>query len=126
MPKLVPEFKSAWLAALRSGEYEQGKKFLRRDYNEFCCLGVACDVLHKSGKLQGEWQNQGSCYVFMGSCGALSVFPSIHVARIIFGFDTNTDPNKVTKAIDHLTELSFANDCGVTFSDISNVIESEM
>lgn len=40
MPKLVWE---KWDAALRSGEYEQGKNFLRVDTEEgptYCCLGV--------------------------------------------------------------------------------------
>lgn len=29
-----------WLAALRSGEYKQGKQTLRTSDNKFCCLGV--------------------------------------------------------------------------------------
>lgn len=40
-----------WVAALRSGEYEQGRAALRRG-NDFCCLGVACDI---SGV--GEWED---------------------------------------------------------------------
>lgn len=34
-----------WTDALRSGEYKQGKYALRNTRNEFCCLGVACDLL---------------------------------------------------------------------------------
>lgn len=30
-----------WVEALRSGEYEQGKRFLKAD-DAYCCLGVAC------------------------------------------------------------------------------------
>ena len=33
-----------WVAALRSGKYEQGQKRLRSMSNKFCCLGVACDL----------------------------------------------------------------------------------
>lgn len=33
-----------WIKALRSGKYKQGKKALRTSNNEFCCLGVLCDV----------------------------------------------------------------------------------
>lgn len=32
-----------WITALRSGEYKQGKGYLKVD-NEYCCLGVYCDV----------------------------------------------------------------------------------
>jgi len=33
-----------WVAALRSGEYKQGRQMLNCD-NQFCCLGVLCEVL---------------------------------------------------------------------------------
>lgn len=32
-----------WVAALRSGEYRQGK-FVLRNGDHFCCLGVLCDL----------------------------------------------------------------------------------
>jgi hypothetical protein len=39
--KLDPDFKAKWVAALRSGDYQQGTGNL--DYmGKFCCLGVAC------------------------------------------------------------------------------------
>lgn len=43
-----PEIKSKWVAALRSGEYKQGKGVLS-DGKEFCCLGVLCDLAVKEG-----------------------------------------------------------------------------
>jgi hypothetical protein len=33
-----------WIAALRSGEYKQGKGQLIKD-GRYCCLGVLCDVV---------------------------------------------------------------------------------
>lgn len=33
-----------WVAALRSGDYVQGRGALRNDFNEFCCLGVLCNL----------------------------------------------------------------------------------
>jgi hypothetical protein len=41
------ELKAKWLAALRSGEYKQGKSALKDgfgDENKYCCLGVLCEV----------------------------------------------------------------------------------
>ena len=35
--------KALWIAALRSGEYKQGKHQLR-DGDSFCCLGVLCNI----------------------------------------------------------------------------------
>ncbi len=39
-----PEIKKQWVAALRSGKYEQGRMRLKRD-GRFCCLGVLCEIL---------------------------------------------------------------------------------
>lgn len=44
--KLPSEFKAKWIAALRSGEYKQGKINLYTPFqNTYCCLGVACNLL---------------------------------------------------------------------------------
>lgn len=45
--KLPKEFAEKWVAALRSGEYKQGRDMLLSKKCEYCCLGVAgklCDV----------------------------------------------------------------------------------
>lgn len=45
--KLIPtELKKAWLKALRSGRYPQGRKRLHTNNNTYCCLGVACEILN--------------------------------------------------------------------------------
>lgn len=48
------EIKDEWIAALRSGNYKQGRSFLRSGSNEYCCAGVLCDILIKRG--DGEWK----------------------------------------------------------------------
>jgi hypothetical protein len=40
-----------WVAALRSGNYQQGIYKLHRG-NKFCCLGVACDLYSKENYLE--------------------------------------------------------------------------
>lgn len=42
-----------WVAALRSGEYSQGRGRLRKG-DTFCCLGVACDLYAKEHP-EAEW-----------------------------------------------------------------------
>lgn len=45
MEKLPEDFKKKWTAALRSGEYKQGKDMLYdKETDSFCCLGVACVI----------------------------------------------------------------------------------
>lgn len=44
--KMNPEVKAKWVAALRSGEYQQGTGALKSD-DKYCCLGVLCDIFAK-------------------------------------------------------------------------------
>lgn len=54
--------KAKWIEALRSGKYKQGRWALRTKADDFCCLGVLCDV---SGV--GEWEENGLCYSYDGA-----------------------------------------------------------
>lgn len=40
--------KSRWIAALRSGDYQQTQNTIRHD-DGYCCLGVLCDVVDQDG-----------------------------------------------------------------------------
>ena len=48
MPKMKPEIKAKWLAALRGGKYKQTAGVLR-DERGMCCLGVLIDVVDPKG-----------------------------------------------------------------------------
>jgi hypothetical protein len=37
------DLKAKWVEALRSGEYEQGSLYLRKE-GKHCCLGVLCEL----------------------------------------------------------------------------------
>lgn len=59
--KLDPEVKAQWVAALRSGEYQQGKLCLRNKDNCYCCLGVLANLIDPaawSQPLENEWHWQ--------------------------------------------------------------------
>lgn len=101
-----------WIAALRSGAYKQGTQWLRNG-NEFCCLGVACDLYNKTHKRGLDIRKEGGEYYFDGSADYL--------------------PNKVQKWLgmstasgefgsDALVEM---NDRGKSFAEIADLIESE-
>lgn len=47
---MTPEMKAEWLAALRSGNYDKGRRTLKQKIDEtdiitHCCLGVLCEVI---------------------------------------------------------------------------------
>lgn len=58
MKKLTEEVYDAWIAALRSGNYNQGTGLLCFDDN-FCCLGVLGDIL----EIPPERMNTNYLYV---------------------------------------------------------------
>ena len=43
------EIKQEWVDALRSENYEQDTGSLRTKGDLFCCLGVLCDIVDRSG-----------------------------------------------------------------------------
>ena len=105
--KLDPEFKAQWLAALRSGEYKQGRCALRSIRDEYCCLGVACDVIDPN-----QWRSQ-------------------------FGMDTppswgSSMPSAVTTLpfmgglAEEASELAAMNDNGNSFAVIADWIEENL
>lgn len=66
--------KKKWVAALRSGDYKQGRGRLRRHTPEgdvFCCLGVLCN-LHAQAHPDIAAQ-QTDAYSYMGQTGYLPI-----------------------------------------------------
>lgn len=52
---MKPAVKRAWIRALRSGKYRQGRGMLKTPKGNYCCLGVLCDLYRKqTGK--GSWE----------------------------------------------------------------------
>jgi hypothetical protein len=41
---MLAPIKQAWVKALRSGKYKQGRTYLRSSNEKWCCLGVLADV----------------------------------------------------------------------------------
>lgn len=63
--KLPEDFKQKWVAALRSGEYKQGKYVLYcRAIDSFCCIGVAGKIKGVSLEEMEGKSNPGSDKVY--------------------------------------------------------------
>jgi hypothetical protein len=54
------EIKTQWIAALRSGQYTQGKGMLKQTTEQgdirHCCLGVLCELYMQAHPDQATWQ----------------------------------------------------------------------
>jgi hypothetical protein len=111
------DIKARWLENLASGEYKKGQRTLRSRDNEFCCLGVLCDMYHKeTGK--GAWNETGGFNISADPekaywkweysllptivaewAGLASVNPVVkNTAQVKFIVDGDEVPSKVTLA----------------------------
>jgi len=76
---MTPELKAQWITALRSGKYKQGKRVLRNEKEEFCVLGVLCDIVDPGGWFGPvEWkpiEESASTYPKVYLFGGLSGLP---------------------------------------------------
>jgi hypothetical protein len=119
------EYKEKWVAALRSGDYEQCKGRLRTDKDDatkaYCCLGVLSDVVAKENP-KYIWQNN----VVMtptGSYGSTAL--AKHMAVYL---NMDTDPLvEYLAAPDNRASLSALNDTyNLNFNQIADIIEAQL
>jgi hypothetical protein len=126
-----PELKKEWVEALRSGRYKQGKNTLRTKDDEYCCLGVLCDIAAQKGL--GSWHDEpGGWYFQVSSDGSQGIaLPPTGVARWAFQpvdpedeafpIDNPVVPVEGTALRSSLAELNDEED--YTFSKIADVVE---
>lgn len=101
--------KKLWVDALRSGEYKQGMYALRKG-NDFCCLGVLCDISDKF-----KWVQAG-----------------INSTYFKYGNEMSSLPEEVAnwaslcRFSGLITSLTQRNDNSVPFVDIANYIEENL
>ena len=116
-----------WVAALRSGEYQQSGGYLRTK-DGFCCLGVACDIYMDSND-GNEWEKNGSGlpYYFFTGGGDMCKFALSSKVLDWLGLRNSTGEYYSSRTMDKSSQkfLTMANDDGNTFSEIADIIESE-
>lgn len=127
MEKMNPEVKARWVAALRSGEYKQGKNALQRD-GKFCCLGVLCEIAVQEGVISADRRGGLSVLFYDGNSAALG--PAVrHWSGIAdeagsFGSEIITVSLDNGRDMVRSTNLMSLNDlAGYTFEQIADVIE---
>lgn len=132
--KMNPEIKKEWVAALRSGEYKQGTRYLHRTYSDgdvFCCLGVLCELAVKAGQVSSRPVGLAFQYGSQEepadgeSRASLSVLPS---AVVKWTGLKEGNPHVKFKLHGTMDEHSLAwlNDGGATFEEIAQAIEENL
>lgn len=115
--KMNQEIKAQWVAALRSGEYKQGRHQLRSPDNDFCCLGVLCN-LHAQAHPEIA-SKEVSQIAYMGAVGA-SPNAVVVWANLLTRLGNTVSINGVRQY------LSRHNDQGRTFAQIADAIEEQL
>ena len=123
--------KKRWVAALRSGEYEQGFNELHPDQGKYCCLGVLC-CLHAEDT-DSEWEPpEGTSDSCLGDSYYYSniTLPDIVIkwAGLSDGNPDVTppyDPGKDDRP-DEQTLSSLNDNAKLNFSELANLIEHSL
>lgn len=103
------EIKDKWLAALKSGKYEQGQGRLRSSADKYCCFGVLCDILGK------EWEMiPGMAVPERWKCEGHAGWPP----------DSVVDGTKIGQSYAQI--LIELNDGGSSFSEIADFIKGRL
>lgn len=107
-------WKAKWLAALRSGKYEQGRERLRSHDNKFCCLGVLADLARPT-----DWDEDPT--VFSAIDGSSS-----YQINGCWSYLPNEIASVTGLPDAHQKKLTHMNDCGLSFSKIADWIEANL
>ena len=116
------EWKDKWVAALKSGNYEQGTGCLRNK-DRFCCLGVLCDIINKElevGKWDNKYFNNNDHYVFRINDTIDHGGLPLQIQEIAGIGSRSGSINYINKKYE---TLSYLNDKGSTFEQIAEIIE---
>ncbi len=111
------EIKEKWVTALLSGDYIQGKGKLKNFSNQFCCLGVLCDI-HQKETEEGEWIMKYNQSSYKNAIEASIGLPPSFVLK--WAGLSNTQIDGYTQTLDEL------NDNGATFKEIADIIEKQL
>lgn len=113
-----PEVKAKWVNALLSGEYHQGQEVLRTSNDNFCCLGVLCDLYAKEHNDEWKLDKSEECYRF----NYKYTLPPDYVVEWAGLDDDNPHVYLNGKQI----TLIALNDGGSSFEEIANVIRKKL
>lgn len=120
---MKPRIAEQWVAALRSGDYEQGTHCLRDKENRFCCLGVLSEMYRKEHP-EAHWvEREENNRTIMFNDGE-EVATGVLTYKVMDWAGINSVGGEIvdTHRTLYLTEV---NDDGTPFGDIAKLIEEQ-
>lgn len=116
------EARELWIAALRSGDWEQGQGQLSTMEGEYCCLGVATELCMKelgSDKIMKEIKGGYVKYKDITTREGSTLFLLPIVQRWL-GIDN------IVGRLQDGGDLCAINDMGINFEEIASEIETQL
>jgi hypothetical protein len=121
--------KRIWVAALRSGKYQQAQAHLRTE-DGFCCLGVLCDIYGKDlwrfedHVDHDEEDDESDPLVRKWKYDATDAYPeSTVLPRPVMDWAGLDQPNPIIGLSGNT--LAAANDKGASFDELAKIIEEQ-
>lgn len=102
-----------WIEALESGKYKQGRNRLRSEEDEFCCLGVLCNICPDV-----EWEHDEDGWLTDGDALAVYSCPPKEAMDWV-GLNRPIGEYGETRC------LASDNDNELSFAEIAAIIRSE-
>ena len=110
-----------WVAALRSGDYDQGKGALCKPNvfkgAKYCCLGVLCEIVYG----EDAWDLPSHRYVYVVKDSSTTYLPLALDKYVL-----NEEPDLYSSHGPFEQVLANLNDTGHTFEEIADRIEKEL
>jgi hypothetical protein len=122
MARMKKDIKKRWLKALRSGEFKQGSGALRTTSDEFCCLGVLCELAVQDGVVEST-PSHGRDYLY--GKGMHTAYPPPEVLEWA-GLDTADHAVAVRTKDNPYRTLASLNDSGASFKEVAAVISQRL
>lgn len=124
-----PQIKAEWQRRLRSGEYDQGRDYLKRD-GKHCCLGVLCEQAIEAGIVQSgrsvAYPPRDDVYDFDGETVLLPFAVAVWAGLVTEGQEQWDDDLAACGGYDLGFSLAEDNDDrGKSFEEIADIIEEE-
>lgn len=125
-----PTVKAKWTAALRSGEFKQGKQVLcsfshAEGTQNYCCLGVLCE-LHRRETGEGDWAGSRYKPSWGDDSAALLPIAVAAWAGLVNGDGPDNDPFLESELGQRYTATNWNDNHSARFPYIADLIDRSL
>lgn len=122
---MYTHIKERWIAALRSGDYPQGREELRSSEG-YCCLGVLCDLHAKDTGASWSMDDDYGCYEYNGTSNYITDDVAVWAGLTASDCLLRRPNGEYDVIVRHLPATTMNDDMGLGFREIADEIEQHL